>query len=146
MTQLIDLVEQPFDPYQHLSRMRPHLQSGSYGAEAHFIGTMRDFNEQAEVQHMTLEHYPGMTERVLKQIISEISAQQNLLATLVVHRVGFIEVGEPIVLVATWSAHRRAALQGCAELIERLKHEAPFWKQEQLTNQRKRWVEKNTPS
>ena len=104
---------------------------------------MRDFNEGDEVQGMFLEHYPGMTEKALQAIAEQASERWALLDVLIVHRVGELLPGEPIVLVAVWSAHRKAAFEACREVMETLKSCAPFWKREQLA-EGQRWVEKNT--
>ena len=89
---------------------------------------------------MTLEHYPGMTERQLAAIEAEARERWPLLDVLVIHRYGRMLPGEPIVLVATASAHRAAALEACAFLIDWLKTRAPFWKLEE-SGQGERWVE-----
>lgn len=134
-----------FDPWQQLVQyQQQYLSDGQYGATATFVGTMRDFNEGDDVTHMTLEHYPGMTEHQLETIIREASNRWCLQDTLIVHRVGDISPGEPIVLVACWSAHRAAAFDACRELMEALKSRAPFWKKETLSDGTHRWVEKNT--
>jgi len=88
---------------------------------------------------MTLEHYPGMTEKMLSQIEAEAKARWQLDATLIVHRYGRLEPGDRIVLVATASAHRRAALESCEFLIDWLKTKAPFWKLEE-TEAGAQWV------
>ena len=134
-----------FDPWKLLEHhQRTSLDAGQFGATATFVGTMRDFNEGDDVQRMTLEHYPGMTERQLEEIISEARDLWPLQDALIVHRVGDIDPGEPIVLVACWSAHRAAAFDACRHLMEALKSRAPFWKKETLSDQSHRWVEKNT--
>lgn len=134
-----------FDPWQQLALYQErHLTSGQYGATATFVGTMRDFNEGDNVQSMTLEHYPGMTEHQLSEIIDETNTRWPLQDVLIVHRVGEINPGDPIVLVACWSAHRAAAFDACRHLMEALKSRAPFWKKETLTDLSHRWVEKNT--
>jgi molybdopterin synthase catalytic subunit len=89
---------------------------------------------------MTLEHYPGMTERMLREIEDEARRRWPLQASLIVHRYGRMLPGEPIVLVAAASAHRAAALEACAFLIDWLKTQAPFWKLEE-TGEESRWVE-----
>lgn len=141
----VRLAPEPFDPWQAL---RDHesaaLPAGRYGATAAFTGTMRDFNEGQAVEHMFLEHYPGMTERMLEGIAGDAIGQHELVDALVIHRVGDIAPGEPIVLVAVWSAHRQAAFAACREIMEALKHRAPFWKREQHADGA-RWVERNTP-
>ncbi|HLE94240.1 MAG TPA: molybdenum cofactor biosynthesis protein MoaE, partial [Sulfuricaulis sp.] len=93
---------------------------------------------------MTLEHYPGMTEKHLQLIHDEAGQRWEILDALVIHRVGEIRPGEPIVLVAVWSAHRAAAFEACRYLIEELKTRAPFWKNEQH-QATTHWVEHNTP-
>jgi len=92
---------------------------------------------------MTLEHYPGMTERHLETICAEATARWGLLDTLVIHRVGLVLPGDPIVLVAAWSAHRAEAFTACRHIMEDLKSRAPFWKKE-TTAQGERWVARNT--
>lgn len=133
------------DPWQELATYQSdHLTRGQFGATATFVGTMRDFNEGDDVTGMTLEHYPGMTEAQLQLIVEEACEQWPLDDVLIVHRVGSILPGDPIVLVACWSAHRAAAFDACRHLMEALKSRAPFWKKETLTDQSNRWVEKNT--
>ncbi len=139
------IVEDQFDPWQALQvHQQSHLASGQFGATATFIGTMRDFNEGDEVCAMTLEHYPGMTESQLQLIIDDANQQWPLQDALIIHRVGDILPGQPIVLVGCWSAHRAAAFDACRFLMEALKSRAPFWKKETLSDQSHRWVEKNT--
>jgi molybdopterin synthase catalytic subunit len=109
------------------------------GGVASFVGTVRDASEGAGVGAMTLEHYPGMTEKELARISDEAHARWPLGGTLVVHRFGRLEPGERIVLCAAASAHREAALAACAFLIDFLKTRAPFWKREE-TGDGERWV------
>ena len=119
--------------------------SGSCGAAAIFVGTMRDFNEGENIQGMFLEHYPGMTETQLRQICEEAAGRWSLLDILVLHRVGEIRVGEAIVLVCIRASHRGDAFDACRAIMEKLKHHAPFWKKESLVGtETERWVEKNT--
>ncbi len=101
------------------------------GGVASFIGLVRDVAEGATVGAMTLEHYPGMTEKKLAEIEAEAQRRWPLQASLIIHRYGRLEPGERIVLVATASPHRRAALESCAFLIDWLKTKAPFWKLEE---------------
>ena len=113
------------------------------GAVASFIGITRaDAGKDAgdAVTAMTLEHYPAMTEKQLSDIEAEACRRWNLTASLVVHRYGRLEPGDRIVLVVTAAAHRRAALDACAFLIDWLKTKAPFWKREETVNG-ERWVE-----
>ncbi len=142
----VELVDGPFDPWLRLAAAetaRPEL-SGRFGATGVFVGTMRDFNEDDAVSAMFLDHYPGMTEHHLERILDEAAAQWELLDSLIVHRVGAIRPGEPIVLVAVWSAHRKDAFEASRAIMEALKSKAPFWKKEQLRDGSERWVEKNT--
>jgi molybdopterin synthase catalytic subunit len=104
-----------------------------------FVGSVRDLNEGRPVSAMTLEHYPGMTERELARIEQEARARWPLLDTLVVHRYGRLAPGDRIVLVAVASAHRDAAFDACRFLIDWLKTKAPFWKAEE-TDAGRRWV------
>ncbi|MFL5335155.1 MAG: molybdenum cofactor biosynthesis protein MoaE [Geminicoccaceae bacterium] len=110
------------------------------GAVASFVGLVRADHGGPPVTAMTLEHYPGMTERQLGLVEAEAQRRWPLQDSLVVHRVGRMLPGEAIVLVATASAHRRAALDACSFLIDWLKTDAPFWKLEE-TPEGERWVE-----
>ncbi len=105
-----------------------------------FVGLVRDMAGGAAVGAMTLEHYPGMTERELARIEDEARARWPLDASLIVHRYGRLEPGDRIVLVACASPHRDAAFDACRFLIDWLKTRAPFWKQEE-TPEGPRWVE-----
>jgi molybdopterin synthase catalytic subunit len=134
----------PFDPWQELARFEATLVNGKYGASASFVGTMRDFNAGDNVEAMTLEHYPEMTQKFLDTICTEASQRWQLLDCLIIHRYGEIRPGEPIVVTAAWSAHRAEAFEACRYLIEELKARAPFWKKE-ITDAGERWVH-NTPS
>ena len=110
------------------------------GGVASFIGVMRDVAGDSSVTAMTLEHYPGMTERELARIEQEAQTRWPLLASLVIHRYGRMEPGDRIVLVVTASAHRQAAFAACEFLMDYLKTQAPFWKQEE-TPDGPRWVD-----
>ncbi|MFT7413784.1 MAG: molybdopterin synthase catalytic subunit [Methylophagaceae bacterium] len=136
--------QQAFDPWQAIVNHQQHADlAKKFGATTTFIGSMRDFNDDNDVSHMVLEHYPAMTQRYLNQLEQQAKQRWNLLDTLIIHRVGDINPAEPIVLIACWSAHRRAALDACSWLIEELKHKAPFWKKE-TRQDGDRWVESNT--
>jgi molybdopterin synthase catalytic subunit len=142
----VELREKPFDPLLELGRYQTALDErlpGQYGATAIFIGTMRDYNEGEAVCGMTLEHYPGMTERHLQRIVEIAFQEWPLLDALVLHRIGELQPNDPIVLVAVWSAHRAAAFAACRFIMEELKSKAPFWKRE-ATADGVRWVEHNT--
>jgi molybdopterin synthase catalytic subunit len=134
-----------FDPWQEIQQHQAQSNlSSQFGATATFVGSMRDFNDDADVSEMTLEHYPEMTTRYLEKL--EVEAKQKwpaLLDCLIIHRVGKIQPADSIVLISCWSAHRRAALDATSWLIEELKQRAPFWKKE-TRKEGARWVEKNT--
>lgn len=142
----IIVTETAFDPWQEIQtyQQSAQLMTGQVGATSVFIGTMRDFNEGSGVQAMTLEHYPGMTEKQLANIVSEAMQQWQVLDALVIHRVGDIFPNDPIVLVAVWTSHRGDAFDACRHIMEALKSKAPFWKKERLLSEESRWVDKNT--
>lgn len=130
---------EPFDPGAELAAFARGRTD--VGGIATFVGLVRDEHAGQPVAAMTLEHYPGMTERALAGIEAEARARWPLQDALVVHRYGRMAPGEPIVLVATASAHRAAALESCAFLIDWLKTKAPFWKLEETAAGEERWVE-----
>jgi molybdopterin synthase catalytic subunit len=142
----IGIREAGFDPCAELAAYQDAVvgQRGKYGAVISFVGTMRDFNEGRAVQAMTLEHYPGMTEKQLEQICADAKRQWDIFDALIIHRVGEVHPSDPIVLAAVWSAHRASAFDACRFLIEALKSRAPFWKRERL-HEGVRWVQENTP-
>ena len=113
------------------------------GGTAIFVGTMRDFSDGTRISTMTLEHYPGMTEKALTEIDNEAHRRWPLLDTLIVHRHGTLEPGDDIVLVIATSVNREAALEACHFLIDWLKTKAPFWKMEEGP-QGENWVAAKT--
>jgi molybdopterin synthase catalytic subunit len=135
---MIRVQEGPFDVGVELAA----LSAGrtDIGALASFVGLVRDHAGEQAIDAMTLEHYPGMTERKLAEIAAQAHARWPLQASLIVHRFGRMLPGEPIVLVATASQHRAAALDSCAFLIDWLKTQAPFWKLEEGADSA-RWVD-----
>lgn len=110
------------------------------GAVACFVGTVRDMNDGASVSEMELEHYPGMTEKALEDIVAAAKARWDVYETLVIHRVGLLKPLDQIVLVAVTSAHRGEAFAACEFIMDYLKTQAPFWKKEQ-TPIGARWVD-----
>ena len=110
------------------------------GAIASFVGLARDMNDGSGVAAMTLEHYPGMTEKALARLVDEACARWTLLDVTVIHRVGRLLPGDPIVLVAVASQHRGEAFAACEYIMDALKTRAPFWKKEE-TAEGERWVE-----
>lgn len=127
-----------FDPGAELNAM--HAALLGIGAVAGFVGYVRDFNDGVEVAGMFLEHAPGMTEKALQKIVTEAEQRWPLLRLEILHRVGALEPGEPIVFVGAASAHRDAAFEACRFVMDYLKTRAPFWKKES-TQQGPRWVE-----
>lgn len=110
------------------------------GAIASFLGLVRDINEGDAVAGMSLEHYPGMTEKALERIVEQARARWDIFDALVIHRVGDLMPTDQIVLVAVTSAHRGEAFAACEFIMDYLKTEAPFWKREQ-TQDGARWVD-----
>mgnify|MGYP001824769394 CR=1 FL=1 len=134
----IRIQEQPFDlaaEQQSLWAGRPQV-----GALVSFLGLMRDINEGDAIRRMTLEHYPGMTEKALRAIAEEAARRWPIEAVRILHRVGTLEPQDPIVLVAVTARHRGDAFRACELLIDYLKTRAPFWKKE-VTAEGERWVE-----
>jgi len=138
---MIRVQEDDFDPGRELEQ----LSAGNHaiGGVCSFIGLVRDFAGDGSISAMTLEHYPGMTEKQLEAIEKEAHARWPLDATLIIHRYGHLEPGERIVFVATASAHREAAFEACHFLIDWLKTKAPFWKKESSSDG-EQWVEAKT--
>jgi molybdopterin synthase catalytic subunit len=126
---VIRVLEQPFDPAAELAGFG--AGDTSIGGIASFTGRVRDSAEGPRLVALTLEHYPGMTERKLEEIEAEARRRWALMDVLIIHRYGRMVPGEPIVLVATSSSHRRDALESCQFLIDWLKTDAPFWKYEE---------------
>jgi molybdopterin synthase catalytic subunit len=127
-----------FDLGAELARLR--AGDARVGAVVNFLGTVRDMNDGAEVAAMELEHYPGMTERALEDIVEQARARWPLYGALVIHRVGPLLPLDQIVLVACSAAHRGDAFAACEFIIDYLKTDAPFWKKEQ-TPDGARWVD-----
>ncbi len=134
----IRIQTEPLDPNHEIDLLR--ADNPAIGGVVSFIGLMRDMNEGDQVTSMTLEHYPGMTEKALSSIVDEANQRWDLLGCRLVHRVGELRPTEPIVLVAVASTHRGEAFQACEFIIDYLKTRAPFWKKE-LTPQGSRWVD-----
>ncbi|MEQ1767495.1 MAG: molybdopterin synthase catalytic subunit MoaE [Methylotenera sp.] len=110
------------------------------GAVVSFIGQVRDLNEGDAVSKLTLEHYPGMTEKALEAIVKLAQSRWDIFDTVIIHRIGSLQPADQIVLVAVSSAHRGEAFKACEFIMDYLKTEAPFWKKEQ-TSTGERWVE-----
>jgi molybdopterin synthase catalytic subunit len=128
-----------FDVSHELARLRG--DNRAVGAVAAFIGTVRDVNDDARVASMTLEHYPGMTEKALGAIVETAKSRWDIIDALVIHRVGALAPSDQIVLVGVTSAHRGDAFAACEFIIDYLKTQAPLWKKEQSPEGGARWVE-----
>jgi len=135
---MIRVQEKAFDAAAELEQFRN--ANPASGATCMFIGTVREMSEGARIEGMTLEHYPGMTEKALAEIEGEALARWPLEASLIIHRHGRLEPGDDIVLVITASAHRQAAFAACEFLMDWLKTKAPFWKLEESAGT-SRWVD-----
>lgn len=135
---MIRLQKEPFDVARELAALRQDAKDA--GAVSIFIGTVRETTPSGPIHSMTLEHYPGMTEKSLREIEEEAHKRWPLEASLIVHRYGQLMPGDDIVLVITLSAHRDAAITATTFLIDWLKTKAPFWKYEDLGSDG-RWVE-----
>lgn len=118
-----------FDVSDEITALR-HGNS-KIGAVATFIGVVRDLNEDKAVSDMTLEHYPGMTEKAIEEIIGQVRSRWNVLDALVIHRIGKLRPMDQIVMVAIASEHRGDAFAACEFIMDYLKTRAPFWKKEQ---------------
>jgi molybdopterin synthase catalytic subunit len=127
-----------FDLSAEVARLRANQPE--VGAVVSFVGTVRDINEGTSVAEMELEHYPGMTEKALDDIVQKARARWNIIDALVIHRIGPLKPMEQIVLVAVISKHRGTAFAACEFIMDYLKTEAPFWKKEQ-TREGARWVD-----
>ena len=127
-----------FDVAREIAAMR--AGDARVGAVASFNGTVRDVNDAATVSTLTLEHYPGLTEKALEASVGEARARFDIFDALVIHRVGELRPTDQIVLVVVTGAHREAAFDACRFLMDYLKTRAPFWKQER-TPTGARWVD-----
>ncbi len=134
----IRIQEQDFDLSIEVKRLREN--DARVGAIVTFIGTVRDMNDGSKVKGMTLEHYPGMTEKSLEEIIKQARSRWDLYKMLVIHRVGPLLPEDQIVLVAVTSAHRGEAFAACEFIMDYLKTAAPFWKKEETPTGSK-WVD-----
>ncbi|MDA0990880.1 MAG: molybdenum cofactor biosynthesis protein MoaE [Verrucomicrobia bacterium] len=134
---MIKVQREDFDIGGEISRMTQ--DNTAIGGLSCFVGLVRDIAEDSRITSMTLEHYPGMTERQLETLEAEARQRWSLQDVLIVHRYGKLLPGDRIVLVVTASAHREASLQSCEFLIDWLKTKAPFWKLED-TESGTKWV------
>lgn len=134
----IRIQEKDFDVSAEIAALRKG--DPRVGAVVTFLGTVRDMNDGSQVRAMTLEHYPGMTEKALQEIIDQATSRWGIRKTLVIHRIGPLLPEDQIVLVAVTSAHRGEAFSACEYIMDYLKTAAPFWKKEE-TPEGGRWVD-----
>jgi molybdopterin synthase catalytic subunit len=135
---MIRVQTERFDPGTEINALQ--ALSLNVGAVVSFVGYVRDTNAGQEVAGMFLEHYPGMTEKILGKIADEARQRWPLLGLVLIHRIGALQPGEPIVFVGVSSSHRQAAFDACAFVMDYLKTRAPFWKKEQVAES-SHWVE-----
>jgi molybdopterin synthase catalytic subunit len=136
--QRVSIQNADFDLTAELAALR--RDDPRVGAVCSFLGTVRDRNDGSAVRTLELEHYPGMTEKAIEEMIDEAHRRFDIFAARVVHRIGLLHPMDQIVLVAVTSAHRGESFQACEFLMDYLKTQAPFWKKEQ-TPDGARWVD-----
>lgn len=134
----IRIQEKDFDVSTEIATLRKG--DPRVGAVVSFLGTVRDMNEGSQVKELTLEHYSGMTEKALQEILDQAKSRWDIYQSLVIHRIGPLLPEDQIVLVAVTSAHRGEAFAACEFIMDYLKTAAPFWKKEE-TPQGSRWVD-----
>ncbi|MCU0956284.1 MAG: molybdenum cofactor biosynthesis protein MoaE [Hydrogenophaga sp.] len=138
MGERVSIQREDFDLSSEVARLRADHRG--IGAVCSFVGTVRDRNDGQSVSSMELEHYPGMTEKAIEQMIDEAFKRFDILGARVIHRVGLLLPLDQIVLVVVTSAHRGESFRACEFLMDYLKTQAPFWKKEQ-TPEGARWVD-----
>lgn len=138
MNARVSIQTEDFDLSAEVARLRAGEKG--VGAVCTFVGTVRDRNDGQSVSTMELEHYPGMTEKAIEQMIDEAHRRFDIFGARVIHRVGLLQPPDQIVLVAVTSAHRGESFQACEFLMDYLKTQAPFWKKEE-TPEGARWVD-----
>ena len=129
---------QDFDAGLELTQLRRARKD--VGAVVSFVGQVRDFNDGDTVSQLSLEHYPGMTEKALAAIAAQAQSRWDIVDTLIIHRVGSLQPLDQIVLVVVSGAHRGEAFKACEFIMDALKTEAPFWKKE-VTASGERWLD-----
>ena len=135
---MISVQQEDFDVGLEYQKLR--LNSQNEGAIVFFSGLVRDMNADGKVQSMLIEHYPGMTEKVLTNIANEAKGRWDLQQLQIIHRVGRLQAADQIVFVATTSKHREDAFKACQFIMDFLKTQAPFWKKE-ISDEVGQWVE-----
>ena len=136
---VVKVDDRDFDVGAECRALAAHSQRS--GAIVQFVGIMRDSNQGDDVLSMELEHYPGMTENCISEIVTSAQRRWALFAATVIHRVGVFQPQDQIVFVGVSAAHRGDAFQACEFIMDYLKTEAPFWKKERILNGEERWVD-----
>jgi len=141
----VSVTQADFQLSQEYDNLRVQLGK-RLGAIVQFVGLVRDFNESNDVNVLELQHYPGMTERVITEICSEAKSRWDIFEPQVIHRVGKLAPGDQIVLVSVGSAHRKDAFSACEFIMDQLKTKATFWKKEFRNNaeEEAQWLETKT--
>ncbi|PAV25406.1 molybdenum cofactor biosynthesis protein MoaE [Tamilnaduibacter salinus] len=135
---MIRVQEAPFDSGEEIAALNAE---GETGAIASFTGLVRAGGDREDVTALFLEHYPGMTEQVIEGLVQQARGRWSIQAVRIVHRVGTLPLGDPIVFVGVASAHRHDAFAACEFLMDALKTDAPFWKKEITRDGSSQWVE-----
>ena len=138
MNILVNVQKEDFDLGAEVAQLRSACSE--VGAITSFVGVVRDINESSSVMTMELEHYPGMTEKCISEIIVRASERWSIYGATVIHRIGLLKPKDQIVMVAVSAMHRQAAFLACEFIMDYLKTQAPFWKKE-VTPEGARWVD-----
>lgn len=133
----VQVQHEPFDAGALIQMLSSNPSSG---AVASFVGLVRNYGDHTDITALELEHYPGMTEKALQDLLDEARQRWPLSGAIIIHRVGRLTLGEPIVVVVTASGHRSDAFAACEFLMDYLKTRAPFWKKEIMSNGQSEWV------
>lgn len=139
---MVRIQTEPFDTAALIAQLQAR-SAGRAGAYVHFLGMVRDYSPQSSSHSLFLEHYPGMCEREIEALCARARERFGVFDTLVVHRVGELPLGDPIVFVGVASAHRGDAFRACEYIIDTLKTTAPFWKRETLASGQAFWVQQH---
>lgn len=139
MSPSIRVQTEDFDLSEEVNKLREH--DAQIGAIVSFVGTVRDLNDGHDVSDLTLEHYPGMTEKMLSDIRDQAHERWPIRNSVIIHRIGTLAPQDQIVLVAVASKHRQAAFDAANFIMDFLKTQAPFWKKESLPDGQSDWVD-----
>lgn len=137
----VQLFDSHFSPFEAIAKHQ--ILSPAVGAQSIFVGYMRDFREDNTVERMVITHYSPMTEKQLEKLATNAVAKYQLLDLYIAHRVGTVAPTDTLVVISATASHRTNAITAVSQLLEDLKHTAPFWKKE-ITHGQSQWVESNT--